>query len=136
LQKEAAYFESNSKPPTSARTHNWITNKKPAPGNKGESKMSATTAAQTGNIERTGPRTQKITTFLWFDNNAEEAVNFYVSVFKNSKILQTTRYGEAGPGPKGSVMTISFELDGQEFAALNGGPQFKFTEAISLVVHC
>jgi len=98
--------------------------------------MSATTAAQTGNIERTGPRTQKITTFLWFDNNAEEAVNFYVSVFKNSKILQTTRYGEVGPGPKGTVMTMSFEIDGQEFAALNGGPQFKFTEAISLVVHC
>jgi len=102
--------------------------------------MSATTAAQTGsaqsNSERTGPRTQKITTFLWFDNNAEEAVNFYVSVFKNSKILQTTHYGELGPGPKGSVMTISFELEGQEFAALNGGPQFKFTEAISLVVHC
>jgi len=98
--------------------------------------MSATTAAQTGNIERTGPGPKKITTFLWFDNNAEEAVNFYVSVFKNSKILQTTHYGDIGPGPKGTVMTMSFELDGQEFAALNGGPQFKFTEAISLVVHC
>ena len=81
-------------------------------------------------------RTQKITTFLWFDHNAEEAANFYVSVFKNSRILQTTRYGDAGPRPKGSVMTVSFELDGQEFTALNAGPAFKFTEAISLVVHC
>lgn len=102
--------------------------------------MSATNAAQTttsqsGN-ERTAPRTQKITTFLCFDNNAEEAVNFYVSVFKNSKVLATTRYGEIGPGPKGTIMTISFQLDGQEFTALNGGPQFKFTEAVSLVVHC
>ena len=82
------------------------------------------------------PRKQKVTTFLWFNDNAEEAVNFYVSVFKNSKILGTSRYGDAGPGPKGSIMTINFELDGQEFTALNGGPQFKFTEAISLVVHC
>jgi predicted 3-demethylubiquinone-9 3-methyltransferase (glyoxalase superfamily) len=102
--------------------------------------MSATNAAQTGTAksrnERTAPRTQKITTFLWFDNNAEEAVNFYVSIFKNSKILNTTRYGEIGPGPKGTVMTIAFQLDGQEFTALNGGPQFKFTEAVSLVVHC
>ncbi|HZN08977.1 MAG TPA: VOC family protein [Pyrinomonadaceae bacterium] len=85
---------------------------------------------------QTEPRNQKITTFLWFNNNAEEAINFYTSVFKNSKILNTTRYGDAGPGPKGSVMTIDFELDGQKFAALNGGPQFKFTEAISLVVNC
>ncbi|HEV2830276.1 MAG TPA: VOC family protein [Pyrinomonadaceae bacterium] len=102
--------------------------------------MSATNPVQTGTAqsrsERTTPRTQKITTFLWFDNNAEEAVNFYVSVFKNSKVLQTTRYGEIGPGPKGTVMTIAFQLDGQEFTALNGGPQFKFTEAVSLVVHC
>jgi predicted 3-demethylubiquinone-9 3-methyltransferase (glyoxalase superfamily) len=102
--------------------------------------MSATNAAQTGaaqsRSERTLPRTQKITTFLWFDNNAEEAVNFYVSIFKNSKVLKTTRYGEIGPGPKGAVMTISFQLDGEEFTALNGGPQFKFTEAMSLVVHC
>lgn len=82
------------------------------------------------------PRTQKITTFLWFDNNAEEAVKFYVSTFKNSKIRNTGRYGDAGPGPKGSVMTIEFELDGEVFTALNGGPQFKFTEAISLMVHC
>jgi predicted 3-demethylubiquinone-9 3-methyltransferase (glyoxalase superfamily) len=102
--------------------------------------MSATKATQTGAAakrdERTESRTQKITTFLWFNNNAEEAVNFYVSIFKNSKILNTARYGDIGPGPKGTVMTIAFELDGQEFTALNGGPQFKFTEAISLVVHC
>ncbi|HUS10445.1 MAG TPA: VOC family protein [Pyrinomonadaceae bacterium] len=102
--------------------------------------MSATKATQTGTAqsrsERTAPHTQKITTFLWFNNNAEEAVNFYVSIFKNSRILNTTRYGETGPGPKGTVMTIAFQLDGQEFTALNGGPQFKFTEAISLVVHC
>jgi predicted 3-demethylubiquinone-9 3-methyltransferase (glyoxalase superfamily) len=102
--------------------------------------MSAMNPAQTGTAqsssERTAPRTQKITTFLWFDNNAEEAVNFYVSVFKNSKVLSTTRYGEIGPGPKGTIMTINFQLDGQEFNALNGGPQFKFTEAVSLVVHC
>src|SRR6185503_10409745 len=79
---------------------------------------------------------QKITPFLWFDGNAEEAVNFYVSIFKNSKVLSVARYGEAGPGPKGSVMTASFQLDGQEFVALNGGPQFKFTEAISFWVRC
>jgi len=93
-------------------------------------------AAETSRDERTEPRTQKITTFLWFDQNAEEAVNFYVSVFKNSKILKIVRNGDAGPGPKGSVLTIGFQLDGQEFIALNGGPQFKFTEAISLFVHC
>ena len=79
---------------------------------------------------------QKITPFLWFDGNAEEAINFYVSIFKNSKVLSVARYGEAGPGPKGSVMTASFQLDGQEFVALNGGPQFKFTEAISFWVRC
>ena len=79
---------------------------------------------------------QKITPFLWFDNNAEEAANFYLSVFKNSKILNTARYSEVGPGPKGTVMTVEFELDGQEFVALNGGPQFKFTEAVSFVVNC
>jgi predicted 3-demethylubiquinone-9 3-methyltransferase (glyoxalase superfamily) len=82
------------------------------------------------------PRNQKITTFLWFDNNAEEAANLYVSTFKNSRILEQTRYGDVGPGPKGTVMTVAFELDGQQFTALNGGPLFKFTEAISLVVHC
>ena len=78
----------------------------------------------------------KITPFLWFSDNAEEAVKLYTSVFKNSKILATTRYGEAGPGPKGSVMTIAFELEGQKFTALNGGPIYKFTEAISFVVDC
>jgi predicted 3-demethylubiquinone-9 3-methyltransferase (glyoxalase superfamily) len=79
---------------------------------------------------------QKITPFLWFDNQAEEAANHYVSIFKNSRILKTTRYGDAGPGPKGSVMTVVFELDGQEFIALNGGPHFKFTEAVSFSVDC
>jgi predicted 3-demethylubiquinone-9 3-methyltransferase (glyoxalase superfamily) len=80
--------------------------------------------------------TQKVTPFLWFDDKAEEAANFYVSIFKNSKVGTITRYGDAGPGPKGSVMTATFELEGQEFIALNGGPQFKFTEAISFVVNC
>ena len=79
---------------------------------------------------------QKIAPFLWFDNQAEEAAKFYVSVFKNSKVGTIARYGESGPGPKGSVMTVGFELDGQKFTALNGGPIFKFTEAISLVVNC
>jgi predicted 3-demethylubiquinone-9 3-methyltransferase (glyoxalase superfamily) len=79
---------------------------------------------------------QKITTFLWFDNNAEEAMNFYSSLFKNSRILSVTRNGEAGPGPKGSVLTATFQLEGQQFMALNGGPMFKFTEAISLFVSC
>jgi predicted 3-demethylubiquinone-9 3-methyltransferase (glyoxalase superfamily) len=79
---------------------------------------------------------QKITPFLWFDGKAEEAMNFYVSIFKNSKIVSVTRYGEAGPGPKGTVMTAKFELNGQEFVALNGGPQFTFTEAVSFVVNC
>jgi predicted 3-demethylubiquinone-9 3-methyltransferase (glyoxalase superfamily) len=79
---------------------------------------------------------QKITPFLWFDSNAEEAVNFYVSVFKNSKVLKVARYSDAGPGPKGSVMTVEFDLDGLEFVALNAGPTFKFTEAISFVVNC
>ncbi len=79
---------------------------------------------------------QKITPFLWYDNQAEEAMNFYTSIFKNSKVLNVSRYGEAGPGPKGSVMTATFQLEGQEFIALNGGPHFKFTEAISFVVDC
>ena len=82
------------------------------------------------------PGKQKITTYLWFDNNAEEAMNFYVSIFENSKILDIVRFGDAGPGPKGTVMAGTFQLEGQEFMALNGGPQFKFTEAISLFVHC
>jgi len=79
---------------------------------------------------------QKITPFLWFDGKAEEAMNFYVSIFKNSRVLGVTRYGEAGPGPKGSVMTASFELDGQRFVALNGGPKFTFSPAISFVIDC
>ncbi len=79
---------------------------------------------------------QKITTFLWFDGNAEEAANHYTSIFRNSKILNVTRYGDAGPLPKGTVMTVTFQLEGQEFIALNGGPHFKFTEAISLLVNC
>jgi predicted 3-demethylubiquinone-9 3-methyltransferase (glyoxalase superfamily) len=79
---------------------------------------------------------QKITPFLWFDNKAEEAMNFYVSVFKNSKVVGVSRYGDAGPGPKGSVMTATFELEGQRFIALNGGPTFTFTPAISLFVNC
>jgi len=82
------------------------------------------------------PIKQRITPFLWFDRQAEEAANFYVSIFPNSKVLSTSRYGEGGPGPKGTVMTVSFELDGLSCTALNGGPMFKFTEAISLVVHC
>jgi predicted 3-demethylubiquinone-9 3-methyltransferase (glyoxalase superfamily) len=79
---------------------------------------------------------QRITTFLWYDRQAEEAANFYCSIFKSSKILKVARYGDAGPGPKGSVMTVQFKLDGQEFIALNAGPQFKFTEAISLSIAC
>jgi len=79
---------------------------------------------------------QKITPFLWFDNQAEEAVKFYTSIFKNSRIGKIAPYGDAGPGPKGSVMTVEFQLEGQEFVALNGGPHFKFTEAISFVVNC
>ena len=97
--------------------------------------MTAINAAQRIN-EQTRPQQPKISTFLWFDNNAEEAVNFYTSIFNNSRTLNVARYGDAGPGSKGSVMTISFQLEGQEFIALNGGPTFKFSEAISLLVHC
>jgi len=79
---------------------------------------------------------QKITPFLWFDHQAEEAMNFYISIFKNSKVVSIARYGDAGPGPKGSVMTAAFQLDGQDFVALNGGPQFTFSPAISFVVNC
>ena len=79
---------------------------------------------------------QKISPFLWFDSNAEEAANFYVSIFKDSKILKIARYGEAGPGPAGSVMVVNFQIEGQDFTALNGGPVFKFTEAISFVISC
>ena len=77
-----------------------------------------------------------ITTFLTFNNQAEEAVNFYVSIFRNSKIVSTSRYGEGGPGPKGSVMSATFLLEGQEFYALNGGPHFTFSDGISLFVSC
>ena len=79
---------------------------------------------------------QKITPFLWFDDQAEAAMQHYVSIFRDSKVLGVTRYGDAGPGPKGSVMIAAFELEGQRFAALNGGPHFKFTEAVSFVVNC
>jgi predicted 3-demethylubiquinone-9 3-methyltransferase (glyoxalase superfamily) len=78
----------------------------------------------------------KLTPFLWFNDNAEEAMNFYLSVFPNSRVVAIARYGEGGPGPKGSVMTAAFQLDGQDFVALNGGPHFKFTEAVSFVVNC
>ena len=79
---------------------------------------------------------QKIVPCLWFDTEGEEAAQFYTSVFPNSKITEVTRYGSAGPRAEGSVMTVSFELDGQTFTALNGGPDFKFNEAVSLEVHC
>jgi len=79
---------------------------------------------------------QKIIPFMWFDSNAEEAVHFYISLFKNSKVLDVSRYGEGGPGPAGQVFVMSFELDGHEYKALNGGPVFKFTEAISFFVNC
>jgi len=79
---------------------------------------------------------QKITAFLWFNDKAEEAANLYASLFKNSKIGNVTRYGEGGPGPKGTVMSVTFQLDGQEFIALNGGPQFKFSPAVSFLVNC
>src|ERR1700730_1019250 len=79
---------------------------------------------------------QKITPFLWFDHQAEEAARFYASIFPNSKIVKVLRYGEMGPGPAGSAMTVEFQLEGQTFVGLNGGPIFKFTEAISFVVNC
>jgi predicted 3-demethylubiquinone-9 3-methyltransferase (glyoxalase superfamily) len=79
---------------------------------------------------------QKITPFLWFDDKAEEAMNFYTSIFKNSKVGRITRYGQGGPGPKGTVMSCTFQLEGQEFMALNGGPQFTFSPAISFFVNC
>ena len=79
---------------------------------------------------------QKITPFLWFDGQSEEAMHHYVAIFRNSRVVDVTRYGDAGPGPKGSVMSASFEIEGQRFTALNGGPQFRFTEAVSFVVNC
>ncbi|WP_369199918.1 VOC family protein [Streptomyces sp. PU-14G] len=81
-------------------------------------------------------QSQKIKTFLWFDTQAEEAAEFYVSLFDDSRVLGVTRYGETGPGKPGSVMTVDFELAGREYVALNGGPEFSFTEAISLQVDC
>jgi len=79
---------------------------------------------------------QKITPFLWFDHQAEEAANFYASIFPNSKVVRVLRYSDAGPGPAGTAMTVDFQLEGQSFVALNGGPHFKFSEAISFVVNC
>ena len=79
---------------------------------------------------------QKITPFLWFDDQAEDAARLYVSIFKNSKILSVSRYGDAGPGPKGAAMVVTFEIEGQRFMGLNGGPEFKFTEAVSFLVTC
>lgn len=79
---------------------------------------------------------QKITPFLWFDDKAEKAAHFYTSIFKHSRIGTVSRYGDAGPGPKGTVMVVTFQLDGQEFMALNGGPQYRFTEAVSFLVNC
>ena len=93
-------------------------------------------SAVTAKDDRTQTREEKITTFLWFDGNAEEAVNFYTSVFKNSRIINKVPYTKTGPGPEGSTMVIDFELDGQRFTALNGGPEFKFNESISQVIHC
>jgi predicted 3-demethylubiquinone-9 3-methyltransferase (glyoxalase superfamily) len=92
----------------------------------------------TTNASKTGKekRMQQITPFLWFNNNAEEAVNFYLSIFNDSKLLGESRYGEAGPGPKGSVMTMKFQLNGLEFVALNGGPVYSFNPAVSFVVNC
>src|SRR5690606_22126932 len=79
---------------------------------------------------------QKIVTYLWFDQQAEEAAEFYTSLLPDSKILEVSRYGDAGPGPKGQAMMVKFQLAGQEYLALNGGPQFRFNEAISLLVNC
>jgi predicted 3-demethylubiquinone-9 3-methyltransferase (glyoxalase superfamily) len=98
--------------------------------------MTRTKRKSSVRTEKPVTRSQKITPFLWFDDRAEEAAKFYVSVFRNSKIVKITRYGDAGPGPKGTVMTVLFQLNGQEFIALNGGPQFKFTEAVSFCVNC
>jgi predicted 3-demethylubiquinone-9 3-methyltransferase (glyoxalase superfamily) len=96
---------------------------------------SVSASPKTNENAETAPA-QKITPMLWFNDNAEQAVNFYTSLFPNSKILSIERYGEAGPGPEGSVMTASFQIAGQQFVALNGGPHFKFTEAISWVIYC
>jgi predicted 3-demethylubiquinone-9 3-methyltransferase (glyoxalase superfamily) len=105
-------------------------------GAENESKGTATSKATESGPSAVPGTAQKITPFLWFDNNAEEAANFYVSLFKNSRIGKVSRYGDAGPGPKGTVMVVDFQLNGQEFIALNGGPHFKFTEAVSFVINC
>jgi predicted 3-demethylubiquinone-9 3-methyltransferase (glyoxalase superfamily) len=95
---------------------------------------------QTGRRDPMQTKIQRITPFLWFDSQAEEAVSFYTSIFKKSKVVTTTRYGQAGAEasgrPKGTVMTMAFQLEGQDFVTINGGPHFKFTEAISFVVNC
>lgn len=96
----------------------------------------STSPKATDTPERGPAPAQKITPFLWFNDQAEEAIDFYVSLFDNSRVLNIARYGATGPGPEGTVMTASFQLAGQEFVALNGGPHFKFTEAVSFVVNC
>ena len=114
-----------------------IRNRRPGSRRAHRHRRSAALAGDFRLARRTiGDLMQKITPCLWFDNNAEEAVNHYLAIFKNSKIGKVLRCGESGPGPKGSILTIAFELEGQEFIALNGGPIFKFTEAISLSVDC
>jgi len=101
---------------------------------------SAKRASEAESVKSTSTRkiksNQKITPFLWFDGQAEEAANFYTAIFNNSRILDVARYGEVGPGEKGSVMTVSFELEGQKFVGLNGGPHYKFTPAISFYLSC
>lgn len=99
-------------------------------------RKATTTKQKVQNMSGEEKNVQKITPFLWFDGKAEEAMNFYVSIFKNSKVLGVHRFGDAGPGPKGSVMTATFQIEGQRFTALNGGPQFTFTPAISFFVNC
>jgi predicted 3-demethylubiquinone-9 3-methyltransferase (glyoxalase superfamily)/uncharacterized protein YndB with AHSA1/START domain len=106
-----------------------------------EGPLSGMEEGWTQSLERLGTytsglRPEKITPFLWFDGRAEEAMHFYTSVFKNAKVLDVSRYGEAGPGEAGSVMTATFEIEGQCFIALNGGPHYSFTPAISFMVHC
>jgi predicted 3-demethylubiquinone-9 3-methyltransferase (glyoxalase superfamily) len=100
------------------------------------SDRSTTMAAPTRCASRKEPAVQKIVPSLWFDTQAEEAADFYVSIFENSRIVEVARYGSAGPRPEGTVMTVDFELAGQRFNALNGGPDFTFTEATSLIVNC
>ena len=96
-----------------------------------------TVSESTQSAREKGPApAEKITPFLWFDKEAEEAANYYVSIFKNSKVLGVTRYGDAGPGTAGTVMTATFQIEDQVFTGVNGGPHFKFTEAISFVIHC